>query len=252
MSQTWQNLEILVGDDCPDDAVAEVVDRLAAEDARIIYRRNPGPAGGRSNFVGLLTEASSDYIKYLNDDDRLAPDCVAKMVNALLQHPRVTIVTSRRILIDVNGAQLDQTETNAPLADFDYYAEGVSLMDAILEEEHNVIGEPTTTLFRRSDLNWVRPNMFAVGAYEVDWNGDLAMWLNLLGRGDVIYLNESLSEFRLHESQLSAGPDALTRGLTAWAKIRREASKLGFLRVPGPKEVLGRPLAAMSSPVGAP
>lgn len=246
IEQSWTNLEILVGDDCAGDGVEEIVRNFQEHDPRITYHRNPSPPGAVANFVNLLGRASGDYIKYLNDDDLLAPECVSRMMEALLGNPRAVLVSSRRKRIDEQGQDLPDDDGNAPLTDFDFYAEGVSLMDAMLDEERNALGEPTTVLFRKENLGWVQPNMFWVGDHESDWNGDVAMWVNLLGQGDAIYLSSVLSSFRTHGEQVSAAPDHLVRGLVDWAGIRRAALGLGFLRAGRATEVMGRALTTES------
>jgi glycosyltransferase involved in cell wall biosynthesis len=242
IGQTWSNLEILVGDDCPGAEIETIVAGLMQRDPRISYRRNQPRLGRSHNFCSLLERSSGEFIKYINDDDLIAPNCVELMMDALLKNPSAVLVSSQRHMIDEAGKRLPVGPTNRPLTRVDTYAEGTSLIDGILQSEFNALGEPTTVLFRKSDLDWVSPNMLTIGPYSTDWNGDVVMWANLLGRGDAIYLAEPLSSFRIHSQQVSARPDAVLRGNVDWAHIRRAAVDLGFLRQGEAAEVVARPL----------
>lgn len=242
MNQTWTDLEILVGDDCPDDQIAKLCAVFAEEDPRIRYIRNPEPRGRVANFCGLFEQARGEFIKYINDDDLIAPSCVERMVSALEASPSAVLVSSLRHQIDAAGAILPPGPANRALTSVDTYAEGRSMIDGILGSEFNGLGEPTTVLFRRDDLSWAQPTMLHIGDYQTDWNGDVVMWTNLLGRGDAIYLAETLSSFRQHDEQVSARSDSALRGYVDWARIRRAALDRGFLLDPAGGNVVARPL----------
>ena len=62
----------------------------------------------------------------------------------------------------------------------------------------NYIGEPTTVLFRKNDLQ--EPyGIFDKRRYLC--NVDIASWLSLLSKGKAVYIAETLSYFRLHPDQ---------------------------------------------------
>ncbi|HPF71732.1 MAG TPA: glycosyltransferase family A protein, partial [Candidatus Krumholzibacteria bacterium] len=152
MAQTWPRLEIVVGDDSPDGTIAQLVAAARpslrpGHELRSI--RNEGTIGGRANYLNLFAEARGAYVKYLNDDDLLAPDCVAVMADVLMRHPDVTLVTSYRQLIDDAGAPLPDRDFNRPLADHDTVIDGRTLATKILSERTNLVGEPTTVMFRK-------------------------------------------------------------------------------------------------------
>ena len=62
----------------------------------------------------------------------------------------------------------------------------------------NVIGEPTTVLFRKKDLT--EPFGIYKGK-QYSLINDLASWLSLLSKGKAVYIPEALSYFRLHPNQ---------------------------------------------------
>lgn len=92
VEQTYANLEILVIDDASDDDMAEVTRKF--NDERITYvRRGEASQGrvGRVRNTGLRL-ATGEYIAYLDDDNTMKPEHVARLVAYLEEHPDVGMV----------------------------------------------------------------------------------------------------------------------------------------------------------------
>lgn len=241
--QTWPNVEILVGDDCPDDSVAEVVARHAAADPRIAYERVGPGAGSLRNYLRLYERATGEYVKFLNDDDLLAPHCVERMARCLDRLPRVSVVTSHRRRIDVDGTPLPDCAATALAVAFDAVIEGPTATDDMLRRELNWIGEPTTGLFRRADIDDVEPTLFSFAGRRCEANVDVTLWTRLLSRGDLVYLTESLSSFRQHPDQEQRTyEDFANVAARAWAQIQHDARAMGLVDDAGLPQLAARPL----------
>ncbi len=228
VTQTYRTLEILIGDDCPSEEIASIA-RKFEHDPRVHYHYNRPALGSFQNYLHLLARARGEYVKFLNDDDVLHPECIERMVRCMEEHPDVTLVTSYRQLIDADGRLLLPTMETAHLLFEDARVSGQALGDFLLSTRINRIGEPTTVLFRKRDLQHVQPHLFSLGGQPIHWISDVVMWLNLLSRGDAIYLADSLSSFRRHAEQESAHPQARERALRAWEEIFLHGQRLGFL-----------------------
>lgn len=228
LAQTYTRLEILIGDDCPDDGIAKIVARYQ-DDPRVRYRRNEPRLGGRHNLRMLFADASGEYIKGLNDDDALHPECIARMVQCLRDHPNVTLVTSHRQVIDAAGNHLPDIEATRPPVSADSILNGTDAADLLLRKQMNYIGEPSTPLFRKADLAGIVPHLYFLGGFEIRFNIDVALWLNLLSRGDLIYLTDTLSYFRQHEEQQQAQGWVQEGCAAIWPDIVRHATRMGFI-----------------------
>ncbi|EGH30832.1 glycosyl transferase family protein, partial [Pseudomonas syringae pv. japonica str. M301072] len=78
LDQVYDNLEIIVCDDCRSDEIKAIFDELVVPDSdRARYMRNPQRLGFQGNLLKGLEQASGEYIKFLCDDDRLYNYCVA-------------------------------------------------------------------------------------------------------------------------------------------------------------------------------
>lgn len=94
LSQTWQNLELIIVDDCSTDDTLAIAQSYAEQDKRVIVRqteRNSGPYVARN--IGL-TIATGDYITVNDADDWSHEEKIAIQANHLHNHKQVIANTS--------------------------------------------------------------------------------------------------------------------------------------------------------------
>ena len=105
--QTYGNLEIIVCDDSGGSLIAAVVAQYSTSaNVPIRYQRNPTPLHEMGNTAECIALASGTYIKFLHDDDVLAPECVARLVEVMERDPGIALASSRRERIDSAGQPL--------------------------------------------------------------------------------------------------------------------------------------------------
>jgi len=247
--QTHARLEILVGDDSPGDEIAAVCRRHAAEDPRVSYVRNPSVLGEIDNWQTLYERARGDYVKCLADDDLLEPPCVERLVAALAGRGEATLAASYRRLIDEEGHVLPD-DFNAPLAADDVVIRGPDLAALMLGHRRNVIGEPTTCLFRREDAADALPALMSFGGRRALTNGDMSLWCHLLSKGDLVLLREPLSAFRQRTTQTCRSERHRADAQRAWDLLGQDALRLGLWSgaAPAGGHILARPLAPPPPP----
>ena len=84
LAQTHENLEILLIDDGSDDGSAGLCDAYAAEDARVkAFHLDHGGVARARNFA--LERYSGDYLMFVDADDLVSPDIVARLLEVLRQ-----------------------------------------------------------------------------------------------------------------------------------------------------------------------
>jgi glycosyltransferase involved in cell wall biosynthesis len=227
--QTYPRIEIAISDNCPTEAIAEIAARFEGR-APIRYERHHELRYRNTHHCFEL--AGGSYVKFLLDDDLLDPDCVRRMVLPFEAFgDQVTLVTSRRRRIDEHGVPLPDDPATAPLSPADVRLPGIELGDRLLVSTTNSVGEFTTAMFRRADLAGERPFFFSWRGREYPGAGDLACWLNLLSRGDAIYLADPLSSFRIHSGQNTArgNEDARLSSILEWVDLVSDGRDAGFL-----------------------
>lgn len=230
LAQTLSDFELLVGDDGSRDATVEIVRAITEGDPRVqvlVYDRNIGSFNSVNHLYGL---ARGRYVKYLLQDDLLAPTALETLVAALEADPRLVLATSRRALIDEAGNRLPDGPHSAPIAAAPGVIDGRELGNFVLCNMLNVIGELSTALFRRG-LDLGDPPL-SIDTREMVANGDIALWLKLLAEGDAFYTPAELSSFRQHAAQSSRIEDVHAGGLAEWPVMVDRGRALGFLADP--------------------
>ena len=80
IAQTWEPKEIIVVDDGSTDRTLAVAQQFESDQLRIVTQRNQGASATRNKAYSLCR---GDYIQYLDADDLMAPDKIARQMEAL-------------------------------------------------------------------------------------------------------------------------------------------------------------------------
>lgn len=93
LSQTHDDLRVLISDNCSEDDTQQVCVRYAQMDARIQYVRQPVNLTPVPNFSWLLSHADTEFVLMVADDDWLAPNYVERCLRLMDDDPSLAIVT---------------------------------------------------------------------------------------------------------------------------------------------------------------
>jgi glycosyltransferase involved in cell wall biosynthesis len=225
--QSYKNLEIIICDDSTNCGVRDMLQPYLQRYDYIKYFNN-GETVGRQNSDGNYTRcfnlASGEYINFLNDDDFFYPKKIEKMVE-FLKDEEVKLVTSRRSLIDKNGNLLPDAPYTEPISTVDKVYDGIEIVRRMILNRLNFIGEPTTVLFRRRDVEEL--GVFMGRKYICNY--DMASWATLLLKGKFVYIAQILSSFRIHEDQESFIHEIHELGLAELEYLLEDAEKAGII-----------------------
>lgn len=228
LAQTYGDLEVLVSDDGSTDGTVEAVRAVAGADARVIVDAHEN-VGIFANPVRLLRRARGDLVKFVLQDDVLHPTCIEVLARPMA-NPAIVLSTSRRQRIDATGALLPDSTSTTAIIDRDGRLHGRTLGDLLLGEQLNRIGELSTVLYRRSALD--ADTLWDFPGWAVRGNGDVALHLKVLARGDAWYHPEVLSSFRTHAGQYGSRPEVMIDCTVDWPHLVAGAVELGFLADP--------------------
>ena len=195
LAQDFKDMEILISDDGSRDNSLKIVEAFAARDARIRWWKNPRNLGLTANSNACLRVARGEYIKFVHQDDKLlASSAITKMAAALEAQPGVSLVGCQQHLTGKDSPPLIFSRRSGTFG-------GRPMIVKCLEQNNNLIGQPTLTLFRRAQAH---------RGFDERFTGfmDFEMWCHLLEQGDFAYLAEPLATWRVHAQHQTARANA--------------------------------------------
>jgi glycosyltransferase involved in cell wall biosynthesis len=84
IAQTWERKEIIVVDDSSTDRTLIVARQFESDQLRVVTHKNQGASATRNKAYSLC---HGDYIQFLDADDLMAPDKIARQMEALGPSP---------------------------------------------------------------------------------------------------------------------------------------------------------------------
>src|SRR5438552_13649007 len=190
LAQTYSNREIIVVNDGSTDSTAEVAGRYSA--VRHIYQENAGPSAARNTG---LKQTSSEYLVFLDADDRLLPEALEMGVDCLRQHPECAFASGFCRLIVADGSLLGKPEQLCIARD--HYLEFL---------RRNYIWCPSSVIYRRSVLETVKGFNTSLGRAE-----DYDLFLRITKDHPIFCHSQFVADYRLHNSSRSADHAAMLR-----------------------------------------
>jgi glycosyltransferase involved in cell wall biosynthesis len=142
LSQTHTNFEYLLVDNQSTDGSASIAAEYAAKDERIRVIRNPKFVGQVANYNGALRHVHSDarYVKMVQADDCIFPECLERMVAVAEAHPTASIISSYHL----TGATVCGGGVEWPIE----CIPGPTASRMHLLDGRFLFGTPTTLLYR--------------------------------------------------------------------------------------------------------
>lgn len=186
--------EVVVADDCSGDGTQEYViscieklEKLSkAGDFRLVYHRNRVHSGHAATVNAGVDKASGDWIKFLDDDDYLAPNCLEVMAAAITLRPQAAILSC--IAAQVNEQQVEVGRTPQVGPGLAFYVPQADIHYGMLLELLP-FGTPVQVACRRDAF-------LQTGGWDskLDVNcDDIDCWIHIAKFGDAIFLNQCLA-----------------------------------------------------------
>ena len=208
LSQTCQDWEMLIVDDCSSDGSAQIIEEYARKDSRIKYlktdRRSGSPTLPRN--IGI-ENAGGRYIAFLDSDDLWLPGKLDSQLNAIKKNKDAAIVFSYYEKIAEDGTRSGRVIKSPASVTYDKLLRG------------NVIG----CLTGMYDVDKVGKTYFVNEGHE-----DYILWLSILKKGYTAVNTEDLQAlYRVRESSLSSDKGKAVRW--QW-RIYRDVEKLNLFK----------------------
>lgn len=180
LAQDYPNIEYIVLDDGSTDDTPAI---LARYDAQIYHERHANVGQARTLNKGW-TMAKGSLVGYLSSDDRLQPQAVSRLVQALANQSDAVVAYCDFELIDTAGRAFRTVHTE------DY---------SITRLHVDLVCQPGPgALFRREVFD--RTGGWAENLRQVP---DFEFWLRASSLGSFVRVPEVLADYRIHEGSAS-------------------------------------------------
>jgi glycosyltransferase involved in cell wall biosynthesis len=207
--QDYGNLEVIISDDNSVDKTIEFATAILVKSKIPFKVFSHQPCGIAENWNHSIRQSNGTYIKFLFQDDVLHDHgCIRKMVSALESYKSAGMVFCSRKIIFESSVENDEwllkfknlhkhiefNIKNAPVSGKKYLTS-----KKLLNKPLNKIGEPPTTLIRKACFD--KLGYFDNSLVQAL---DLEYWYRIMTAYDLIFIDEDLVSFRLHNQQQSS------------------------------------------------
>jgi glycosyltransferase involved in cell wall biosynthesis len=205
VSQTFPDLEILAVDDHSSDHTFNILQTHAERDSRIRIVRNERNLGLVGNWNRCVELARGKWIKFVFQDDLIAPRCIEKMLAAARPGDSMAVCRRDFIFEGIPAKKRENFFDNVQSGSIEKIFPGRTRISshefreaALANFGRNFIGEPTAVMLRREvfkKYGHFNPNIIQKCDFEY--------WARIGVNEGFVYVPETLATFRLH-------PDAAT------------------------------------------
>ena len=140
-AQDFENYELIISDDTPDDTVKQLVDSFGFDD-RLRYYHNAVSLGSPKNWNVAVSYAQGEYIKLLHHDDCFSePSALGRFVRLLDENPAADFAFSASSAVNItHGHSHNHSPSKENIAQLLRTPESLFL--------YNSIGAPSATIYR--------------------------------------------------------------------------------------------------------
>lgn len=204
LNQTYQNLELIIVDDCSNDNTLQLIEDFSLNDNRIVLLNNDINLGCAQSRNKALQKAKGEYIAFCDSDDVWIENKIEKQFN-YINNSNTDMVFTAYEMIDSFGKLIKYRNIKEKV-----------LMDDLLKENSVIF---STTFFKKEGIENIR--------FDSRWfHEDYVFLLECLGNDLEFYgVDEYLVKYRVHNQGKSF--NKISAAKHRW-KIYREFLELNF------------------------
>lgn len=199
-SQTYQNLELIVSDDCSTDNTVAICQEWIEKNknrfvrtAILTVEKNTGVS---ANLNRALRACQGKWVKNIAGDDILFCDCVGIYMEYVRKNPDAVCVFSK---VEVFGSSRENREKVMQWFDYSFFAMSPKEQYEYLQCVRNCI-PAATSFYNKNELEKLELNFDE----RIPLLEDYPMWLNLLSKGVRLdFVDKVTVKYRISETALS-------------------------------------------------
>lgn len=250
LDQTYQNIEIVVGDDCSTDSTWNIISELQSKHpSKIVAFRNQRNLGITGNSNEVLKRCRGKYIAFMGGDDIILPNKIEKQVSIM--------ESDKSIVICYHNVELFDSISNSPIRN--WYSDKLSI-HPVYEKARKILHPVVSKLNIFAAMSvMVRREAIPVTGFDprVPVASDWMLWIDVLAEAEktarVVYLPQVLARYRRHDCNITNNIGiirddqfivlAITEAKYPWlaADVRRGLGTIRYSR--GVQEIISRNMA---------
>jgi glycosyltransferase involved in cell wall biosynthesis len=204
LGQTYQDFELILLDDCSTDNSREVIEQYRSDPhvSNVIYGESNSGSAFRQWDKGI-TRANGEWIWVAESDDYAEPSFLERLTSEVAQDPDCVLAYSATFWVDQQGQKLWETPHNDKVNIYngsDFIRQKMAVC--------NSIANVSECIFRRNKFRTEESYRYE----HMRLCGDWFFYVLLAEQGSVVEIEEPLSYYRQHNSNISS--EAEHRGLT--------------------------------------
>jgi glycosyltransferase involved in cell wall biosynthesis len=181
--QQYRDFEVIVTDDSPDNQVKLLCDSYQRS-FNLHYFKNPTALGTPENWNEAVRKASAPWIKIMHDDDWFADP------HSLRQFANATTSDASFIYSAFNNVKGSEKTLITP----EKWRVRLLQKNPISILSRNIIGPPSTTLYRKNDISFDN---------KMKWLVDMDFYIRYLATAKAIFINQPLINIGIHDTQVT-------------------------------------------------
>jgi glycosyltransferase involved in cell wall biosynthesis len=182
LGQTYHNLEIVIVDDCSTDNTPRIITEYAQKDKRIKFFKNEINLGFNRNFEKAIGLTTGRYISISDQDDIWLPNKIEALFKNINEN---WLIYSKSVFINEKNDILPARMLNeSGMVPLNY--KGLLLANFVTGH---------TVLFKRAFIDYFLP--FPKNGFYDWWMGFVALYHH-----KAVFLNEILTQYRIHEASV--------------------------------------------------
>lgn len=201
-AQTYQNIELIISDDCSTDDTVELCQKWVEENKKRFIRTQiitvDKNTGVSANLNRAETACQGEWVKGIAGDDLLLPNCIEDCIKYIKEYPNRHFIFGRLEVFNENGVINDYFRSFIDDNFFDLSAEEQYCR---LIMKGNCLTAPT--LFYHNPTKCVKKieNDESFSLFE-----DYPKWINITDKGEKLYLLDSvIVRYRVNITSISYG-----------------------------------------------
>nr|WP_302829017.1 glycosyltransferase family 2 protein [uncultured Bacteroides sp.] len=184
-TQTYQNWELLIQDDCSIDNTDKVVEPYVFEDARIKYARNEKNLGAAVTRNNALRRAKGRWIAFLDSDDLWLPEKLEHQLKFMVKN-NYAFTYHEYTEISEDGKELGVfVSGKKKVSEFDMYTCCWPGCLAVMYDAEKI---------------------GLIQVKDIRKNNDTAMWLKVVKKAPCYLLEENLARYRRRAVSITPKP----------------------------------------------